>query len=516
MTDQTAKARDFVCKICKEGFSNRHLMQIHIVLHKTPFKCKVCGLAYSDATQLKEHTAEHDSHHVPPWRCVNCKRNYKSQTNYDEHIRRSLCNVAPEGCDICGETFASKVASRNHRTHHTLEYPFHCELCFKVFECERLCKKHAKSHDVTNRCTVCGKMCATRGDLTQHLLLIHKTTEKRFLCDDCGRVFKTGYHLKNHVKTHASYSCELCGLSMQSSTFGNHMRYVHSVFKTDQSVKPQMTQLKLECKQCHKTYANIKKLRTHIRHYHGEKVHNCHLCNKVFAAKHLLNHHVKVHSPSFPCQICGKTYSSRPILKTHQIVHSKDRPFSCEICQRTFKYKFVHRDHMKKLHPDFIRSQSTVEQVHVQPTVSVVTSVIDNLTVTPQRKDATTVKRLEMNDTSSVLDASASSDSFQRCDSSQNVPVHYSSDIYECGLCAETFTDTETLTRHVSNHDIPNSAKCINTDGDNTCINRVGGDAIDISAEKPIDLHGVTSSRGTNHASAGGIEPPSGQRVCHG
>ena len=41
-----------------------------------------------------------------------------------------------------------------------------------------------------------------------------------------------------------------------------------------------------------------------------------------------------------PCSECGKKFLSAAHLKKHQITHTKERPFSCQTCAKTFRDKY--------------------------------------------------------------------------------------------------------------------------------------------------------------------------------
>ncbi|XP_023229022.1 zinc finger protein 737-like [Centruroides sculpturatus] len=50
------------------------------------------------------------------------------------------------------------------------------------------------------------------------------------------------------------------------------------------------------------------------------------------------------------CNKCGKSFRWLSTFRTHQTSHGKNRPFSCDICKKTFKYKFELNRHVKIVH----------------------------------------------------------------------------------------------------------------------------------------------------------------------
>jgi len=48
---------------------------------------------------------------------------------------------------------------------------------------------------------------------------------------------------------------------------------------------------------------------------------NCDFCSKTYKNKYTLKKHVKSHFTKLPCDICGKTFNRADILKTHLKAH---------------------------------------------------------------------------------------------------------------------------------------------------------------------------------------------------
>uniref|UniRef100_A0A8C4S7K1 Growth factor independent 1A transcription repressor b n=1 Tax=Erpetoichthys calabaricus TaxID=27687 RepID=A0A8C4S7K1_ERPCA len=80
----------------------------------------------------------------------------------------------------------------------------------------------------------------------------------------------------------------------------------------------------------------------------------CIKCSKVFSTPHGLEVHVRrYHSCTrpFTCEICGKTFGHAVSLEQHKAVHSQERSFDCKICSKSFKrsstlstHLFIHSD----------------------------------------------------------------------------------------------------------------------------------------------------------------------------
>ncbi|XP_026476177.1 zinc finger protein 287-like [Ctenocephalides felis] len=71
---------------------------------------------------------------------------------------------------------------------------------------------------------------------------------------------------------------------------------------------------------------------------------DCDICNQSFAESHHLTKHMVDHMPNhskerpFKCKICHKTYTLSQALKRHMKTHSEEGLFKCDECDKTFRH----------------------------------------------------------------------------------------------------------------------------------------------------------------------------------
>jgi len=80
-----------------------------------------------------------------------------------------------------------------------------------------------------------------------------------------------------------------------------------------------------------------------------DKIFSCPICNRCFGYKHVLQNHERTHTGEKPyfCTICDKRFTRDHHLKTHMRLHTGEKPYNCTHCDRQFVQVANLRRHLR-------------------------------------------------------------------------------------------------------------------------------------------------------------------------
>ena len=107
-----------------------------------------------------------------------------------------------------------------------------------------------------------------------------------------------------------------------------------------------------ECSECHKKFLLLSTLRSHMLTHTGKKQHECSECHKKFSQSYNLQRHMLTHTGEKPhkCSECHKKFSQSCNLQSHMLTHTEEKAHKCSVCHRRFSQKGSLKIHMSKQH----------------------------------------------------------------------------------------------------------------------------------------------------------------------
>ncbi|XP_054828954.1 zinc finger protein 142 [Eublepharis macularius] len=231
------------CATCKETLTTREELEEHKKLHFI-HRCDCCSFAAKERQQLVSHYLEAHEPSVAeerPLKCSFCDFACHHQLVFDHHMK-GHGGTRVYKCSDCEYTTKNKQKITWHIRIHTGEKPYKCHSCqYACADPSRL-KYHMRIHKEERKylCPECGYKCKWVNQLKYHMtkhtgikpyqcdeckyctnradaLRIHKETRHRearsFICEQCGKAFKTRFLLKTHLKKHSEekpYVCNVC------------------------------------------------------------------------------------------------------------------------------------------------------------------------------------------------------------------------------------------------------------------------------------------------------------------
>ncbi|KAG8432271.1 hypothetical protein GDO86_016785 [Hymenochirus boettgeri] len=254
------------CSICKQTFSRRQDLEQHRMSHFA-HHCQLCPYAAKDRQHLVHHYSEEHETAVLPGSeeegqllcCPFCSFSCRHQLVYDHHVKGHGITRMYK-CSDCDYTTKNKQKITWHSRIHTGEKPYKCHLCSYACADPSRLKYHMRTHKDEKKylCPECGYKCKWVNQLKYHMtkhtglkpyrckecdyctnradaLRIHRETRHRevrsFICEQCGKAFKTRFLLKTHMKKHSEekpYVCNLCQRSFRWPAGLRHHYLTHT------------------------------------------------------------------------------------------------------------------------------------------------------------------------------------------------------------------------------------------------------------------------------------------------
>ncbi|CAN9512163.1 unnamed protein product [Ophioblennius macclurei] len=311
-----------------------------------PLTCCWCKKSFAYKCRLVAHTKRCSMSQEGKQPCPDCPKKLPTpralQHHRTEAHRRTTQTKKKVSCDLCERTFAHPSGMIYHkRTEHFEEKPFACEECGAKFGANSSLKNHMRLHtgEKPYQCKHCDMSFSVAAALAYHTKKKH-SEGKMYVCQYCKAEFAQSIELTRHVRTHTGdrpYVCRECGKGYsQASGLTIHLHTFHNLSE------PQ------DCQKCCLSFSTLEEYRQHIEEFHPKEIHKCPTCSKVFSTAALLDKHKGSHTGTkpFSCDLCNKSYQQLSGLWYHNRTNHPDvyanhtRQFKtlvqCDACSKFF------------------------------------------------------------------------------------------------------------------------------------------------------------------------------------
>lgn len=158
LNDDRNRPNPIECDVCKKSFTLIQHLRIHMHIHNDEKKiqCELCPEQFVLETDLSNHMKQH-SDNYKPFKCKICGQAYSHERNLKVHQQVHINNVMFK-CELCDKEFNQMFSLKIHMNVHNNK-PFKCSLCDKTFSQQSNLKNHLNVHNGhrPHKCDVCGK-----------------------------------------------------------------------------------------------------------------------------------------------------------------------------------------------------------------------------------------------------------------------------------------------------------------------------------------------------------------------
>ncbi|TRZ03724.1 hypothetical protein DNTS_009730 [Danionella cerebrum] len=224
------------CMVCSFSTKKRYLLVQHL-LHEhedgpaedKTLKCDICGFLCTHQMVFDQHVRLHGGTCL--FKCTECKFSTRNKQKITWHIRIHT-GEKPYRCEKCNYSCADPSRLKYHMRIHMDERKYLCPECGYKCKWVNQLKYHMTKHTGAKPYTC--EDCEYRTNRAD-ALRIHRETRHRdvrsFICEKCGKAFKTRFLLKTHQRKHSEerpYVCTFCSKAFRWPAGLRHHRLTHT------------------------------------------------------------------------------------------------------------------------------------------------------------------------------------------------------------------------------------------------------------------------------------------------
>ncbi|KAI6225118.1 Zinc finger protein [Aphelenchoides fujianensis] len=212
-------------------------------------------------------------------------------------------------------------------------------------------KRYERFREKKFVCDECDRMFTLKQNVQTHLMRYHMGSPptrlrkvRKFECEQCDESFRTKTQLEKHTKRahreptpkiKRSYACPQCEKVYGTTTLlEEHVSVSHLYVCQRKQLRP------YKCEVCDARFGRKGGLRRHILIVHGDLKYKC-----PALAAHIRSVHTK--ERPFVCGTCSKRFIRRNDLKMHEGTHDENAGQQCAHCGRHFKRDLYLKKHLR-------------------------------------------------------------------------------------------------------------------------------------------------------------------------
>ena len=276
--------------------------------------------------------------------CSVCTLVFASASLLEDHKQEFEDRVI---CCHCKKSFNTMSKLRTHHRKHSKEKPFKCQICDKYYTHRNTLARHQLfscrplkiKTEEPNPSETAADDPLTRMILEAEVVLDQKTT---------ATPTNNGKRKSSILQQNSTSAIPTKVSKITSDTLCLVCdKEFHDASSLENHRNYHLNHR--ECCRCHKVLGNKSKLLTHHRSHTKELPYHCSLCAKSFAELSTLRKHEATHGErNFRCDICSKAFVRKDYLAKHSLTHRQT--FKCSQCSYVCHIKVDIERHVTSMH----------------------------------------------------------------------------------------------------------------------------------------------------------------------
>lgn len=348
----------FFCEFCSEVYLTGHFYRQHVSKHHTE-KLDMYPVDISPFKGVEKFpTSGTDD---GKFRCTLCDKctglSFREVCNHisDEHPTAGVY-----ACKRCTLVFSNEEEYGAHSGSHLVRVTpnqsspglkdYHCNLCSEVLTHRKALVRHLQQHHRDPNvkpyaCDICPSRFRGKASLYIHTRKHNSPADRRrFPCSQCPKIFTAKQFLKRHEEAvHARllpFACTHCSKRFYFERhLQQHLVMSHRSKLTDEQVAGLGLIHNFQCEECGFTTYSERTIRRHVYSHTGTYPFTCEVCDRGFVFRfELTAHHARRHlHQKLHCHLCSRIFFIKERFDKHLSAHQENWGFTCPICGQLFE-----------------------------------------------------------------------------------------------------------------------------------------------------------------------------------